>query len=116
MRKELYLVLAAIVLYLAAYNFYEVLPYFEVFGVERKPFYYVGALGLTMLALALYLALDKHPITFIFVAFTLNNLADELVFNPLVSQYSEYAFAGLAIIYTIHYYNKLRVYEKDAKT
>lgn len=117
MDKRLQLVLAALVLSIVAFNFWEQIPRFWLLGVERKPYYILLALSVTCSAIALYSLTKKHPIAFSYLAFTINNLLDELIFTPTVSQYSEYIFAGLAVGYAVYMWDRSKslTNEEDAK-
>jgi len=106
-------VIAAIILFLAAYNFPDVFPKYEFLGSVRKPYYYVSAAALVCAAFALYFSMKKHSISCIFLAFTINNLADEFIFSPTDVQYNEYFFAAAAVLYAIYYPTKNKQNEKD---
>lgn len=113
MDKRLWLIVAAIVLSVAAYNFYEDLPKLEYFGKVRKPFYYVSALSVLCSAIALY-SIKKHPVTFAYLAIIINAVLDELLFDATVSQYSEYCFGVLVFIYAVWYFDKSKNEETDS--
>lgn len=100
MKKILY---SALLVSLVTFGFWEKLP---------KGFFYVGnALFVFMLCLYLYLTNRNSFICFLLVSYSLNNLADELFFNPTVLGYNELTFALIIPVFWVlkKYYNAGKV-------
>lgn len=86
-----YLLYIATFVIIATYQFWDELP---------KGSFYIGiALFINLLCMYLYLSNKKSFICFLLFGLSINNLADELFFDPTVLQLNEvlFAFALLAI-------------------
>lgn len=79
-------------------------------GLPFNLYYASEAFTHFLLALFIYTNFPKKWISFALLIFTINNLADELFFNPLEIQVNEFALVTVLLI-SGYAYTKIKEYE-----
>jgi hypothetical protein len=91
----------AVTLLVAAYSFADFIPNYEAFGIERKFYYISRSLFVVLLCLCIYRENKSRMVAYLLLVWSINDLLDELFFNPLIYQWNEYVFAAASILYWI---------------
>lgn len=107
--KHIWLIWAAVVTGLFAYLTQPFIPHFIYLGVDRSA-YYIGV-ATSIVCMSLFANLNFNGVaTFTLLALTINNLADEVFFEPLVFTPNEVALVLVLLIGWYSYW-KIKEYE-----
>lgn len=107
--KHIWLIWTAIIIGVLAYVTQPFIPHFKMFGIDRSA-YYIGVAA-SIFCMALFIVLNfSNAVTFTLLALAINNLADEVVFQPLKFGVNEIALV-VTLIIGWYAYTKIKEYE-----
>lgn len=109
--KHDWLLWAALLVSVLAYQLWPYLPVYHFGGMERKPYYIGIALFIAVMAVYIYLN-SKRFVAFILMGLAVNNVVDETLANPLEFGVNEFVLLVIIAVYwfadkSIIEYNKL---------
>lgn len=108
--RQQWMLWAALVVSIVAYQLWPYIPKWEFNGIERKPYYIGIALFIMMLCLFIYIKLARCFITIALLVLSSYNVLDEVFFNP--GEYVWYEWA-LVVVTSIGWYAIKKVREFD---
>lgn len=112
--KKKWMLWAALIISIAAYQLWEYIPTWEFNGVERKPYYIAMALFIAILCLFILVRIAVCFVTITLAVLSCYNLLGELFFNP--GEYNCYEWSFIVVLSIgLHALKKVREFDEISK-